>query len=259
MPAIAAPLSALLPSLVPLQATRWQPYAQWLAQQVSPPKSYRAHPLASEAELQALKKDFEKTVGITLGRYIRLQRIAHLLAPRQPEGQQALEVAWLQTPLGPMLAVFSPQGLSLLEFPERKMLETELLALQKAFGSGFIWRETARSRALQQELVEYFAGARPTFATALAPVGTPFQQQVWRQLQTIPYGQTRSYRQQAQAIGKPQAVRAVAAANGQNKIAILIPCHRVIGSDGRLTGYAGGLERKKALLDLESGASATLF
>ncbi|RMX06195.1 methylated-DNA--[protein]-cysteine S-methyltransferase [Allofranklinella schreckenbergeri] len=254
------PLSSLLPSLKPLHATRWSAYAQWLAQQANPPQAASAHPLPSEAAWQALGQDFAQCLGLSLERYIRLQRIRHLLSQqRHPHCAEQLEAALLDTPLGPMLAIFSAQGLSLLEFPEQKRVEAELLALQKTFQADFVWRATQRSRALQQELTAYFAGERPTFATVLAPVGTPFQQQVWRQLQTIPYGQTRSYRQQAQAIGKPQAVRAVAAANGQNKISILIPCHRVIGSDGRLTGYAGGLERKKALLDLENGASATLF
>ena len=148
------------------------------------------------------------------------------------------------------------KGLCMLEFPERKALETELRALHKALQARFVRRATARSQALQHELDLYFAGKLQAFATPLQPVGTPFQQTVWRELQTIAYGATRSYKEQAARIGKPQAMRAVAAANGQNKISILIPCHRVIGSDGSLTGYGGGLERKRALLDLESGQAA---
>lgn len=259
---------------------RWQAYAAWLAAQANPPKSYRAHPLASEDELLALKKDFEKHMGLTLGQYVRLKRVQHLLAPAQntskhtgeSAGEQAeqgasqgaetaeLTVSLHPTSLGQMLAVFSEVGLCLLEFPERQAVETELRALQKAWqprhqaqSARFVWRNTARSQALQHELDEYFAGRLQTFATPLAPVGTPFQQTVWRELQTIPYGSTRSYKAQAARIGKPQAMRAVAAANGQNRISILIPCHRVIGSNGSLTGYGGGLARKQALLDLESG------
>ena len=88
-------------------------------------------------------------------------------------------------------------------------------------------------------------------------IGTAFQQQVWNALLTIPYGETRSYKEQAQQLGNPKAIRAVAAANGQNKVSILIPCHRVIGSDGKLTGYAGGLNRKQSLLALERGEVQT--
>jgi len=104
---------------------------------------------------------------------------------------------------------------------------------------------------LTDELTAYLAGTLDTFTIPLAPVGTPFQHQVWRALQQIPAGQTRSYAHIARAIGRPAALRAVARANATNPIAILIPCHRVIGSDGSLTGYAGGLERKQWLLDHE--------
>lgn len=102
------------------------------------------------------------------------------------------------------------------------------------------------------QLEAYFAGQRKRFDLPLAPVGTDFQQRVWRVLQTIPYGETWSYQAQAQAMGQPSAVRAVAAANRANPIAIVIPCHRVIGKDGTLRGYAGGLDRKQALIELET-------
>lgn len=102
-----------------------------------------------------------------------------------------------------------------------------------------------------QQLEQYFAGQRQEFDLPLAPAGTDFQQQAWRALCGIPYGETRSYRQQAEAIGKPTAVRAIGAANGRNPIPVVIPCHRVIGSDGSLTGYAGGVKIKQQLLALE--------
>lgn len=105
----------------------------------------------------------------------------------------------------------------------------------------------------RRELEAYFAGKLKTFTVPVAPNGTPFQQRVWAALQTIPYGVTRSYGQQAAAIGSPQASRAVGLANGRNPVAIIIPCHRVIGANGSLTGYGGGMERKKLLLDLEQG------
>jgi methylated-DNA-[protein]-cysteine S-methyltransferase len=105
------------------------------------------------------------------------------------------------------------------------------------------------------QLREYFAGERRNFDVPLAPVGTPFQQLVWAALRMIPYGETRSYGQIAAQIGRPSASRAVGLANGRNPVSIIVPCHRVIGSSGTLTGYAGGLERKRFLLDLERGAA----
>jgi O-6-methylguanine DNA methyltransferase len=107
---------------------------------------------------------------------------------------------------------------------------------------------------VQEELDAYFAGELRGFTVPVAPAGTPFQQDVWRMLQQIPYGVTRSYGDQARLLGRPTATRAVARANGENPIAIIIPCHRVLGANGRLTGYAGALWRKQRLLDLENGA-----
>ena len=106
-------------------------------------------------------------------------------------------------------------------------------------------------RRAARELEEYFAGERRDFTLPLAPAGTPFQQRVWRALEAIPYGETRTYAQIAAAVGNPRAVRAVGGANHRNPLPVVIPCHRVIGADGSLTGYAGGLERKTLLLGLE--------
>jgi methylated-DNA-[protein]-cysteine S-methyltransferase len=113
--------------------------------------------------------------------------------------------------------------------------------------------------AARQQLAEYFAGERRAFALPLAPLGTDFERRVWQELAVIPYGETRSYAEVAAAIGRPAACRAVGRANGSNPIAVVIPCHRVIGSDGSLTGYGGGLPLKRFLLDLEGagGASTT--
>ena len=112
----------------------------------------------------------------------------------------------------------------------------------------------ALAETVFSQLDEYFAGTRTAFDFPCAPQGTPFQQKVWAALREIPYGETRSYKQIAEAIGKPKACRAVGMANNRNPIIIVIPCHRVIGADGSLTGYGGGLEMKRALLDLESAA-----
>jgi methylated-DNA-[protein]-cysteine S-methyltransferase len=106
----------------------------------------------------------------------------------------------------------------------------------------------------RKELDAYFAGKLKAFTVPVAPEGTAFQKSAWKALQKIPYGATRSYGQQAKVIGKPAAVRAVGAANGRNPIPVIIPCHRVIGSNGSLTGFGGGMERKQFLLDLEQGA-----
>ncbi|NHC16642.1 methylated-DNA--[protein]-cysteine S-methyltransferase [Motilibacter deserti] len=106
----------------------------------------------------------------------------------------------------------------------------------------------------RQQLTEYFAGTRRDFDVPLSPGGTPFQNQVWTALRDIPYGETASYVEVARAIGRPTASRAVGAANGRNPIAVIVPCHRVIGSNGLLIGYAGGAARKRRLLDLETGA-----
>ena len=160
------------------------------------------------------------------------------------------------TPLGDLVALFSPQGLCLLEFGiDTKGLSREWRDVERHAGAAAVPGEDARTRALGEQIAAYFKGELTHFDVALDLVGTPFQQQVWQALLKIPYGQTRSYGQQAHQINHPTATRAVAAANGQNKIAVIVPCHRVIGSDGRLTGYGGGLPRKEWLLQLErSGA-----
>ncbi len=124
--------------------------------------------------------------------------------------------------------------------------------LEKLLNAEFKEESTPLLERTKAELDEYFAGRRKTFDIPLHPVGTPFQMQVWSALAEIPYGQTRTYREIAQRVGNPRGVRAVAQAIGANGIAILIPCHRVIGSDRSLTGFAGGLEAKRILLQTES-------
>jgi methylated-DNA-[protein]-cysteine S-methyltransferase len=111
--------------------------------------------------------------------------------------------------------------------------------------------------AARRQLDAYFKGKLHTFDLPLSAAGTPFQQRVWAALSRIPYGETRSYRDIAESIGAPNAYRAVGLANGRNPIAIVVPCHRVIGADGTLTGFGGGLERKRQLLDLEQGAAVS--
>ena len=165
----------------------------------------------------------------------------------------------IQTLLGEMLACASDLGLCLLEFNGQKGLERELAQVRRELGEDWIDERNVWLVQTDRELAEYFAGKRKQFDVPLHFVGTAFQQQVWRALQEIDYGATTSYLQQSKQIGNEKAVRAVAAANGQNKISIIVPCHRVIGSNGKLTGYAGGLARKQWLLSWEQGRQNSLF
>jgi AraC family transcriptional regulator of adaptative response/methylated-DNA-[protein]-cysteine methyltransferase len=172
-------------------------------------------------------------------------------SPRQSSQKPLITVTRIITPLGPMLAGATSEGICLLEFIDRRMLELQLKRLRKQFKTEILPGTSPYFRVLDNQLQEYFNGKRQKFSAALDMAGTPFQIKVWKILQTIPYGTTRSYAEQAKLLGNINAVRAVARANGDNKIAIIIPCHRVIGSDGKLVGYGGGLWRKKYLLNLE--------
>jgi AraC family transcriptional regulator of adaptative response/methylated-DNA-[protein]-cysteine methyltransferase len=169
----------------------------------------------------------------------------------QCRGDQCVLLSWLRSPLGPLIAGATAQGICLLEFTDRRMLETQFKTVQRLFRLPAVPGTNEHLQRLQIELAEYFAGSRQHFTVPLIYPGTPFQQRVWSELLKIPYGQTRSYQELAAVVGSPQAVRAVGRANGQNRIAILIPCHRVINKNGALCGYGGGLARKKYLLELE--------
>ncbi len=173
-------------------------------------------------------------------------------SPSESSEKEIITVARILTPLGPMIAGATQKGLCLLEFSDRKMLETQIRKITSRTSSTFIAGKNPLFYKLQNELNEYFGGTRLKFSIPLDMVGTDFQLRVWKILLEIPYGATRSYAGQAKALGNAKAVRAVAKANGDNAISILIPCHRVIGSNGALVGYGGGLERKGYLLDLES-------
>jgi AraC family transcriptional regulator, regulatory protein of adaptative response / methylated-DNA-[protein]-cysteine methyltransferase len=162
-----------------------------------------------------------------------------------------VHLARVLTPLGPLLMGTTETGVALLEFTDRRMLATQLQRLERKLKCVFVPGETAVGRQMAEELAAYFAGTLREFSTPLEPAGTEFQHAVWRVLKAIPYAETRSYGAQALALGRPTAVRAVARANGDNPICIVVPCHRVIGADGTLTGYGGGLWRKKWLLHHE--------
>ena len=152
---------------------------------------------------------------------------------------------WMESPVGELLIAADAEAVRMIGFREGRHPGKVVEGWRRG---GALVAEAKR------QLDEYFEGRRRGFDLPLAPAGTPFQLRAWKALQDIPYGAIRSYGEQARAIGQPRAVRAVAAANGRNPIAIVVPCHRVIGGDGRLTGYGGGLDVKQYLLDLEHTA-----
>jgi AraC family transcriptional regulator of adaptative response/methylated-DNA-[protein]-cysteine methyltransferase len=173
-------------------------------------------------------------------------------SPVRSRTNQVVTITRILSPLGPLIAGATREGLCLLEFADRRMLETQLARLKKMLKSELIPGSNSFFKPLNEQLNEYFAGKRKEFDIPLVLIGTPFQKKIWTILQGIPYGSTRSYKEQAEILGDPKAIRAVARANGDNRISIIIPCHRVIGSGGELVGYGGGLWRKKFLLNLES-------
>jgi AraC family transcriptional regulator of adaptative response/methylated-DNA-[protein]-cysteine methyltransferase len=159
--------------------------------------------------------------------------------------------------MGAMVAGIHGVRLCLLEFADRRTLESEIKHLEKHFATPARSGRSPVHDEVQEQLSDYFQGRLMAFTLDLEYPGSDFQQAVWESLLAIPYGQTRSYGEQAACLGNKKAVRAVARATGQNRLAIVIPCHRVIGADGSLTGYAGGLDRKRFLLELEAGRIKT--
>lgn len=162
-----------------------------------------------------------------------------------------LSITRLLTPLGPMLAAATDAGVCLLEFADRPMLETWLRRLRARLGCVLAPGSHAHLRRLEGELQAYFAGALRAFSVPLFTTGTDFQRRVWDRLTAVPYGQTSSYERLARELGRPGAQRAVCRANGDNPLAIVVPCHRIVRADGSLCGYGGGLWRKRWLLDHE--------
>jgi AraC family transcriptional regulator of adaptative response/methylated-DNA-[protein]-cysteine methyltransferase len=171
--------------------------------------------------------------------------------PGQGTVTDCIQLTWLESPIGPLLAGATADGICMLEFTERRMLEAHFTTLRKCFRCALVPGVNEHLDRLNEELAEYFDGARRQFTGPLVYPGSPFQRLVWEELLRIPYGQTCSYEDIARRIGTPQAPRAVGRANGQNRIAILIPCHRVVNKCGKLGGYGGGLWRKQFLLEHE--------
>lgn len=173
-------------------------------------------------------------------------------APALSQNRELLFADWFDTPLGPMIAVADKTHLHLLEFHDRKALPTELEALQKRVRSSVAIGRTQAIDQIEAEIRGYFEGRLTAFKTPLALGGTPFEKHVWAKLVDIPIGQTRAYGDLAREMERPEVVRAVGRANGANQLAIIVPCHRILGADGSLTGYGGGLWRKQWLLRHEA-------
>jgi AraC family transcriptional regulator of adaptative response/methylated-DNA-[protein]-cysteine methyltransferase len=172
-------------------------------------------------------------------------------SPGKSHRGEFIAAQFIETPIGPMLIAAVKEGVCLVDFSDRRMLEHNYQMVRTRFGLAVLPVTSDVLEKLKSELQEYFSGRLKEFSVPLAIRGTPFQERVWSELQRIPYGQAVSYQDIAIRTGDINAVRAVARANGMNRIGILIPCHRVVGKDGELTGYGGGLWRKRLLLELE--------
>jgi AraC family transcriptional regulator of adaptative response/methylated-DNA-[protein]-cysteine methyltransferase len=172
-----------------------------------------------------------------------------------------LTLKTIKTPIGEMLAGATDEGICLFDFSQRRMMTSIMNRIITALNAATCEGDHPHFATLENQMKDYFEGSRTTFNLPLHLLGTPFQVSVWNGLQQIEYGYTRSYKSQSIFLGNEKAIRAVARANGENGIAIIVPCHRVIGENGDLTGYGGGIWRKKWLLEHEakhSGRSGQL-
>ncbi|WP_134496390.1 bifunctional transcriptional activator/DNA repair enzyme AdaA [Microvirga pakistanensis] len=245
----------------------------------------------SAADVRALGYDpstarraFQREYGVTFAQYARSQRLGYAVtrllrggsvmdaqldagyesgsgfrdaitrligdAPARASERPILTAQWLDTPIGAMVAIADGTGLHLLEFAERAALPAEIARLRKRVGPICFGRSPFLDE-LSRQVERYFSGRSASFDVPVVQRGSPFETGVWEALRQIPLGSTRSYGEIARLIGRPDAPRAVARANGANQVAVIVPCHRVIGADGSLTGYGGKLWRKKWLLEHE--------
>jgi len=216
-----------------------------------------------DLEPERVRRWFHTHHGLTFHGYARARGAGRALAPAgagfddlfgaDPGPGATVEAAatLLQTPLGALVAAATDEAVCLLEFADRPMLRTQVERVRRRQGVTLTPGTNRWTELLTRELEAYFGGSLRSFTVPVAAAGSPFQESVWRELRAIPYGETRSYAELASAVGRPAAVRAVGTANGDNRLSILLPCHRVVGSDGELRGYGGGLWRKRRLLELE--------
>jgi len=195
---------------------------------------------------------FESGYGSLSGFHEAFQRYFGA-SPTGLDGATVVRVDRLMTPLGPMLVGATDRHLCLLEFVDRRMMPLQVKRLRQRLGAVFVPDRNHIIEQTRKEIGAYFDGRRRDFTLPTVTPGTDFQEAVWSALTRIPYGQTISYSDLAAQVGRPAAVRAVGTTNGLNALAIIVPCHRVVGADGKLVGYGGGLWRKKRLLELETG------
>jgi AraC family transcriptional regulator, regulatory protein of adaptative response / methylated-DNA-[protein]-cysteine methyltransferase len=220
------------------------------------PRTVRELANAAGTAPEALERWMRSAHGMTVAEYLRARRLSPVvgaarMARRRTHGRDRVVITLLETPLGPMLAGTTDAGICLLEFTDRPMLPTQLRTVQRLHGPLVAGRHAHLDR-LAAQLEEYFAGARAQFDLPLDVPGSTFQRTIWDGLLRVPYGTTTTYAELAAMAGRPGAARAVGRANGSNRVAIVIPCHRVVAAGGGLGGYGGGLDRKRALLELES-------
>lgn len=173
------------------------------------------------------------------------------ISPGKSKDGDCLLAAWIESPMGPLIAAANKDGICLLEFSDRRMLDAQFATLRKLFKAPILPGENKHILLLKKELQKYFEGTLKEFKTPIVFPGTDFQNKVWNELLKIPHGETASYEELAKRVGVSKGQRAVGHANGLNRIAIVIPCHRVVNKDGNLGGYGGGLWRKQRLLELE--------
>ena len=259
----------------------------------APSKVWREQDVTDQGwDNSTLRRQFQKRFGMTFLAYARAQRLkvaaeslgcgesvinaqidagyesasgfraaykAQFGAAPSQSDRLPLYVDWIDTPLGRMISIADEQALYLLEFTDRKNMQGQMARLMRYSGRPMRVGHTDIFDQIRAELKAYFKGELQRFATPIMVSGTVFQSRVWQALIDIPYGQTRSYAQLAVDIGSEKAVRAVASSNARNALAIIIPCHRVIGKDGSMTGYAGGVGRKIKLLTLEGAVNSPLL
>lgn len=268
----------------------------WLAPllaavEVDPARRWTEHDLRAKGfQPERVRRWFQRIHGMTFQAYHRARRLGRALEEVQngrTVGRAAFEAGYdslsgfqdafratfgapptdlgealvirvdhVGTPLGPMLVGASDRAVHVIEFADRAALQRQVRRTARELGAVFVPAPSRLGEAVRAALGDYFGGRPPSFAFPTEPAGTPFQHEVWARLREVPSGTTVSYGDVAAAIGRPGAVRAVGTAIGANPLAIVVPCHRVVGGDGRLTGYAGGVWRKRRLLDLERVAQA---
>lgn len=172
-----------------------------------------------------------------------------------PDDAVPVRIRRLDTPIGSMTIGATETAVVLVDFTDRTLMPAQLAAVRRRFGPTTEGSSSLLERT-DRQLREYFAGARRDFDLPIEMPGSAFQKRVWSELRRIPYGRTISYRELADRVGAPRAARAVGLANGSNRLAVIVPCHRVVAAGGGLGGYGGGLNAKRLLLDLERGGSA---